>query len=73
MLVYGIDASAAFNLLKSLSQVHNMKLALLAQQIADDFSTLRESNIASRSKFDQLLLTAHLRAPSPANHPGSTA
>ena len=33
-------------------------------QIAKDFSTFGENNLASRSKFDQLLLTAHLRAPS---------
>jgi hypothetical protein len=46
-----------------------MKLALLAQQIANDFSPLGESNIALRSKFDQLLLTAHLRVPGSGNHP----
>lgn len=72
MLVYRIDAAAAFNLLKSLSQVHNMKLGLLAQQIAEDFSALGDDNITSRSKFDQLVLTAHLRAADPANHPDSS-
>ena len=62
MVVYGIDQDAAFNLLKSLSQVHNVKLGLLAEQIAQDFSTLGEANSGSRPQFDQLLLTAHLRA-----------
>ncbi len=62
MVVYGIDQDAAFNLLRSLSQVHNIKLGLLAEQIAHDFSTLGEANIGSRPQFDQLLLTAHLRA-----------
>ncbi|UXA07899.1 PAS and ANTAR domain-containing protein [Mycobacterium sp. SMC-2] len=62
MLVYGVDEMAAFNLLKSLSQVRNMKLAVLAEQIAKDFTELGKQVIASRSRFDQRLLTAHLRA-----------
>ena len=62
MLVYGIDELAAFNLLKSLSQVRNMKLGVLAEQIAKDFSALGKELIGSRSQFDQRLLTAHLRA-----------
>ena len=62
MLVYGIDELAAFNLLRSLSQVRNMKLGVLAEQIAKDFSALGKELIASRSQFDQRLLTAHLRA-----------
>ncbi|WP_197503859.1 MULTISPECIES: PAS and ANTAR domain-containing protein [unclassified Mycobacterium] len=64
MLVYGVDELAAFNLLKSLSQVRNMKLGVLAEQIAKDFSELGKELIASRSRFDQRLLTAHLRAGS---------
>ena len=70
MLVYGIDEAAAFNLLKSLSQMQNVKLGLLAQQIATDFSTM-DDTIGSRSKFDKLLLTAHLRAPGSAHQPDS--
>jgi hypothetical protein len=62
MLVYGIDEEAAFNVLRSLSQVHNVKLASLAQQIAADFSSLGGTNIVARSQFDRLLLTAHERA-----------
>lgn len=67
MLVYGLDEGAAFNVLKSLSQVHNMKLAVLAQQIVDDFSALGKDAITTRSRFDQCLLTAHLHARGPAD------
>ncbi|SPM32939.1 antitermination regulator, partial [Mycobacterium rhizamassiliense] len=63
MLVYGIDEDAAFRLLKSLSQVHNMKLAVVAEQIAKDFSELSRESIVSRSSFDALLLSVHERAP----------
>jgi PAS fold/ANTAR domain len=62
MLVYGVDDMAAFNLLKSLSQVHNLKLGVLAEQIAKDFCAVGKEAIVSRSPFDQRLLTAHLRA-----------
>jgi hypothetical protein len=62
MMVYGIDEAAAFNVLKSLSQVHNVKLVLLAQQVAEDFCALGQTTIAARSRFDQDLLTAHRRA-----------
>jgi hypothetical protein len=61
MLVYGIDEAAAFNLLKSFSQVRNMKLSAFAQQIAKDFAALGKEAITPRSRFDQSLLTAHLR------------
>ncbi|OBI69325.1 PAS and ANTAR domain-containing protein [Mycobacterium sp. E796] len=64
MLVYGVDEDAAFNLLKSLSQARNMKLWPLARQIAEDFAALGKEAIASHSRFDQQLLTAHLRATS---------
>lgn len=63
MLVYGVDEDAAFNLLKSLSQVRNVKLAPLAQQITRDFAALGREAITARSRFDQCLLTAHTRAP----------
>ncbi|WP_208600787.1 hypothetical protein [Mycobacterium malmoense] len=41
--------------------MRNTKLAVLAEQIAQDFSELGKEAIASRSRFDQRLLTAHLR------------
>jgi hypothetical protein len=61
MLVYGIDADAAFDLLKWRSHESNVKLRRLAEQIAKDFSAVRDKGIGSRSGFDHVLLTAHLR------------
>jgi len=61
MLVYGIDDDAAFNLLKWLSQDGNVKLRLLAERISADFRGNGPANLGSRSPFDHLLLTAHLR------------
>jgi aryl carrier-like protein len=62
MLVYGLDAVAAFDLLKWRSQESNVKLRRLAQQIVEDFSAVRDKAIGSRSSFDHMLLTAHVRA-----------
>lgn len=66
MLVYGIGDSAAFNLLKWLSQEANLKLRRLSEQILEDFRAVG-SNVISQTAFDQLLLTAHLRAGSIAD------
>jgi len=62
MLIYGMDNSAAFEMLKRRSQETNTKLRLLAQQIATDFVALSHSEtLPARSAYDTLLLTAHLR------------
>ena len=61
MLVYRISEAAAFDLLKWLSQENNVKLQLLARQIAKDFVDVDDTPLGSRTTFDQLLLTAHLR------------
>ena len=62
MLIYGMDEPAAFELLKWRSQETNTKLRLLAAQIAADFIALSGSReLAPRSAYDKLLLTAHLR------------
>jgi hypothetical protein len=61
MLIYGIDDAAAFNLLKWLSQEGNAKLRLLAEQISVDFRGIGATSLSSRSPFDHLLVTAHLR------------
>jgi hypothetical protein len=58
MLVYGIDGRGAFDLLRWLSQEANIKLRVLAEQIAADF---RGIGLSSKSDFDHLLLTARLR------------
>ncbi len=62
MLIYGIDELAAFQLLKWRSQETNVKLRILAEQIAVDFISLSGTEtLPPRSAFDNLLLTAHLR------------
>lgn len=62
MVVYGIDESAAFELLRWRSQEANVKLRLLAAQITADFKTVpRDGMLPPRAIFDQLLLTAHHR------------
>jgi PAS domain S-box-containing protein len=61
-LVYGIDEPAAFELLKWRSQESNVKLRALAHQVAADFVALSGGEtLPSRSAYDNLLLTAHLR------------
>jgi hypothetical protein len=62
MLVYGMEDSAAFELLKWRSQETNVKLRLLAEQVAADFCALSgDGTLPPRTAFDKLLLTAHLR------------
>ncbi|TPG28269.1 PAS and ANTAR domain-containing protein [Mycolicibacterium hodleri] len=62
MLVYHIDAEAAFDLLKWRSQASNVKLRAIGQQIVADFLTLTYSDVLPpRSSYDRLLLTAHER------------
>jgi hypothetical protein len=62
MFVYGIDADAAFNLLRWQSQQHNVKLRLIAELILEDLLELSQSKApARRLAFDGLLLTAHQR------------
>jgi len=62
MLIYGMDEASAFELLKWRSQETNIKLRLLAAQVATDFVALTGSDqLPARSGYDKLLLTAHLR------------
>jgi hypothetical protein len=62
MLIYGMDDAAAFELLKWRSQETNVKLRLLAAQVAADFVAHTGSKqLSPRSGYDKLLLTAHLR------------
>lgn len=60
MLIYGIGETAAFELLKWLSQDANVKLRPLAERICEDFRAASQGLI-SRAEFDHLLLTAHRR------------
>jgi hypothetical protein len=62
MLVYGIDEPTAFELLKWRSQEANVKLRLLAEQVATGFLELSGGEtLPPRSAYDNVLLTAHLR------------
>ena len=62
MLVYRIQADAAFDLLKWRSQETNVKLRALAEQLIADVRTLEyDESVPSRSTFDRLLLTGHQR------------
>ncbi|MDT5409348.1 MAG: hypothetical protein QOG14_1568 [Mycobacterium sp.] len=62
MLIYGMDEASAFELLKWRSQETNVKLRLLAAQVAADFIALTSSEpLPTRPAYDKLLMTAHLR------------
>jgi hypothetical protein len=62
MMVYRVDADAAFDLLKWRSQEANIKLRLLAEQLLSDFQALNyEDTLPARAVFDQLLLTVQNR------------
>ena len=65
MLVYRINAEAAFELLKWRSQETNTKLRALAEQIVKDFLQLSYDEVLpARAVYDRLLLTAHSRVES---------
>lgn len=62
MVVYGISAEAAFDLLRWRSQEGNVKLRMLAEQVVADFLQLAQNEKApSRAAYDNLLLTADHR------------
>ncbi|HEY7051785.1 MAG TPA: PAS and ANTAR domain-containing protein [Mycobacterium sp.] len=66
MVIYEIDEDAAFELLKWRSQETQVKLRSLAEQISSDFTGLRHNGtMPSRSTYDNLLMTAHLRCGTP--------
>lgn len=61
MVVYGINADTAFDLLLWRSQHTNTKLRLLADQVVAELATLRFPSEDLRRQFDHLLLTVHDR------------
>lgn len=66
MMVYSMDAAAAFELLKWRSQETNVKLRRLAEQITADFLGVQhDGTMPTRSVYDNLFLTAHLRVADP--------
>lgn len=67
MMVYRIDAEAAFELLKWRSQATNTKVRALSERVAADFLAVdSDTTRNARSEYDHLLLTAHLRVASGA-------
>jgi predicted butyrate kinase (DUF1464 family) len=71
MFVYGIDADAAFEVLRKQSQNHNVKLRLIAEQILKDVVELSQTKVpARRLAFDGLMLTAHRRVAHSAARQG---
>ena len=62
MFVYGIDADAAFEILRKQSQQHNVKLRLITEQMLKDLVELSQSKgPARRLAVDGVMLTAHQR------------
>jgi PAS domain S-box-containing protein len=64
MVVYGIDADAAFELLKWRSQESNLKLRVLAEHLMSQFQLLRYDKAPPRrSSFDHILMTVDESVP----------
>jgi ANTAR domain len=64
MLIYRVDADAAFELLRWRSQETNVKLRILAGQLLAEFAGLSyDETLPPRATFDRLLLTAQQRIP----------
>jgi ANTAR domain len=63
MVVYNIDADAAFELLKWRSRQTNAKLRALAEKLISDFPSLQWGHDSLRSKFGQLFMEAGARVP----------
>lgn len=63
MFVYGIDADEAFAVLRTHSQNHNVKLALIAEQVVKDMVELARDtkSPARRRAFDGVMLMAQQR------------
>lgn len=62
MVVYAIDADAAFQLLRWQSQHHNVKLRRVAERVVRDFAQASRRQLVDRAVYDDLLLTAHRRS-----------
>jgi hypothetical protein len=60
MFLYGVDADAAFEMLRSQSQQHNVKLRLIAEQIMKDLVQLGGTGTPpSRTSSDGVIARAH--------------
>jgi hypothetical protein len=73
MFVYGIEADAAFDILREQSQQHNVKLRLIAMQVSKDLVQLsRTSSPRRRIEHDLLLRSAHQRITDAATRQNDT-
>jgi PAS domain S-box-containing protein len=64
MLVYGISADRAFDVLTWRSQQTNIKLRAIATQLVQDFvSEVGSPSASFRARVDHLLITVHERIP----------
>lgn len=62
MLIYNIEAVAAFGLLRWLSQQNNVRLRLLAAQLVTDLRAVRPAGArVDTTDYDHVLMTAHER------------
>lgn len=61
MMVYSVDADEAFGLLRWQSQLHNVKLHLLAARIVEELIDLGKTQPLDRSNANGVVLTAHQR------------
>ena len=62
MLVHGVDADAAFDLLRSHSQVYNKKVAAIVADVLDAFRRRNGSGSVSAADIDQMLWQAANRS-----------
>ncbi|MFG1929373.1 PAS and ANTAR domain-containing protein [Mycobacterium sp. NPDC048908] len=71
MMMYGISADRAFDILVWRSQETNTKLRKLATHLVQDFTSELHVPAGIRERADHLLLTAHRRVRAPLPAPGS--
>lgn len=72
MFVYRIEAEHAFEILTWRSQVTNVKVRALAEQLIAEIRTWQYGDqLPSRPTFDQQLLTLHQRVPVSGAAPGA--
>jgi hypothetical protein len=57
MMTYQVSGDAAFGILKWRSQEHNVKLAVIAQQLVDDLPRLMDANSSLQAPVDHYLMT----------------
>lgn len=60
MLIYNVGEDVAFDVLKWLSQEHNVKLRVLAEQLSTDLREIARETV-DQSTYDHVLLTVHQR------------